>query len=208
MRAQATEIYHQAQTAVDSAHKERDYTGDQAQQLWTEAQGAAQQAHAEIQEKHRMLIMAKPQFDHMQQQVHMLVPKSKNRKSRFRTCKRVFSMMLPSKPSIMARTQVHMCRNHQAHVMHPPRLTSQNQTIIVMVRSAKPPPIKRPKGSSDVQEPNMAGSSGLGGGDQMPQASSQGVEAALSFLIAKVESLTGEMQQKASSVHAQFRRQI
>ena len=56
------------------------------------------------------------------------------------------------------------------------------------------------KGSSD-------GSSGLGGGDQMPQASSQGVEAALSLLIAKVERLIGEMnelkQQKARSVHAQ-----
>ena len=41
----------------------------------------------------------------------------------------------------------------------------------------------------------------------MPQASSQGIEAALSFIIAKVESLTGEMnglkQQKARKVQAQ-----
>ena len=37
VRAQATELYHQAQTAVDSAHRERDYTRDQAQQLQTEA---------------------------------------------------------------------------------------------------------------------------------------------------------------------------
>ena len=73
VRAQATAIYHQAQTAADSAHKERDYTRDQAQQLWTEAQGTVQNAHAQIQEKDRMLIVAKSQFDHTQQQLQLLV---------------------------------------------------------------------------------------------------------------------------------------
>ena len=91
-------------------------------------------------------------------------------------------------------------------------MTSQNPTMSVTVKSAKSSTAKQPKGSSDVQEPKMPGSSGLGGGDQMPQASSQGVEAALSFLIAKVESLTVEMndlkQQKVRSVQAVFRRQI
>ena len=117
-------------------------------------------------------------------------------------------MVLPSKPSIMARTQVHVCRNHQwpAHVaQEPTKAGSKGQKS-----KRKSPTAKQSKGSSDVQEPRMAGSSGLGGGDQMPQASSQGsqgIEAALSFLIAKVENLTGDMndlkQQKARSFHAQ-----
>ena len=140
----------------------------------------------------------------------MLVSKIKEQEAMTQS----MQMVLPSNSSIVARTKFHMSRNRKwpVHVAHLWRRNPQRPALRMTSQSPigekhKSSTEKHPKGSSDVQEPKLAGSSGLGGGDEMPQAPSQGIEAALSFLIAKIENLTGEMNdlkpQRTRSAHAQ-----
>ena len=185
---------------------------DQAQQLWTETQGSVQNAHAQIQEKDRMLIMAKSQFDHMQQQVHMRVSKIKEQEVMIQNMQ-VGDMVLPSKPSIMARTQVYVRTNHQwpAHVIHlwyrnpqrpALRVKSQSPTISVTVRGAKVPPRSTLREVLMFRNQEWQDHRGLGEVIKCHKRQAKALRQPSVF-----ENLTGEMnnlkQQKARSFHAQ-----
>ena len=62
----------------------------------------------------------------------------------------------------MARTQIRVCRNHRTKAG-----TKGDKSKPDHKRDGEKRESSHPKGSSDVQEPKMAGSSGFRGGDQL-----------------------------------------